>query len=106
MAEFQRLSAWGWFVRAFAAGFGVVFGIMAAGIVACVGTFGIQAIAEVIVDGGEVNSSLAIDAPSSVNPIAPAHCDHQPWFFPRGLSTLSPPPDAWTTRWCVPPGPS
>lgn len=36
MAELQRLTMWGWFVRAFAGGFGAMFGVLTALVVACV----------------------------------------------------------------------
>lgn len=36
MAEAQRLSVWGWFIRAFAGGVGAMFGVMTALVFACV----------------------------------------------------------------------
>ncbi len=39
MAETQRLSAWGWFVRAFAGGVGAMFGVITALMFACVACY-------------------------------------------------------------------
>ncbi len=39
MAETQRLSVWGWFVRAFAGGVGAMFGVMTALMFACVACY-------------------------------------------------------------------
>ncbi|MBC8353650.1 MAG: hypothetical protein H8E66_16755 [Planctomycetes bacterium] len=44
MAETQRLSVWGWFVRAFAGGIGAMFGVITALMFACIVCYALFAV--------------------------------------------------------------
>ena len=56
MTKIQRVSAWGWFVRAFAAGFGVMCGVMVASSIA-IGAYALLATGFVAIVSSSSNPS-------------------------------------------------
>jgi hypothetical protein len=66
MSETNRLGPWGWFVRAFAAGLGVMCGVLAAAFMACI-FYGL------VIGGIAVLSSIQVQqVPASAAQLAPA----------------------------------
>jgi hypothetical protein len=68
MAETQRLSTWGWFVRAFAGGFGAMFGVTTALVCICVFGYALMAAGALAATSfGTVSATpVSIDTQSSV----------------------------------------
>ena len=85
MAETKRLGPWGWFVRAFAAGFGATFGVIVASVIACAVSYALVAagvLAFTSLGGIELN---AADTP------APPTLESPPTSAPVFSTRLQPP---------------
>ncbi len=89
MSETKRLGPWGWFVRAFAAGFGATFGMIVASVIACAVCYALVAagvLAFASLGGIELDTA---NTPTTLTP------EPTTGVAPPDLTTVQPYPHVW-----------